>query len=108
MPQQKSNELEQQEERAGGTEGWPKPMDRLTRGQSSCLLRDKANCTNVRIVFKALSNNIMLERKINLGKCVCNFDFPCQNRPLQNNVHETVFALAAGCLETATEPSTQS
>lgn len=62
-------------------------MGRSTRGQSSCLLREKATCANVRIVFKALSNNVILERKISLGKCVCNFAFLCQNRPLENNAH---------------------
>ena len=68
-------------------------MGRLTRGQSSFLLREKANCTNVRTVSKVLSNDVILERKINLGKCVCNFDFLCQNRPLQKNVRKTVCLL---------------
>lgn len=99
MPQRrKSNELEQQE---GTGSGGPKPMGRSTGGQSSRLLREKATCANVRIVFKALSNNVILERKISLGKCVCHFDFLCQNRPLEDHAHRTACLLWLRPLVTA-------
>lgn len=61
------------------------------RGPGFSLVKGKGNCENVRIVFKALFNHLILKRKINLIKCVCNFDFLCQNRLLlQNDVKDVV------------------